>query len=97
MRSRCSTIETREGPCLPDFIVKVVRGSEEVLFVIEVMGFDRPSYLVGKEVTHPRMATLGTLCTMDATAFDRSSYGVTAQGRMVTQRIRDVLRARWKG
>ena len=37
-----------------------------VAFVVEVMGFERPEYLRGKEVTHPRMEALGTLCTMQA-------------------------------
>ena len=34
------------------------------------------------------MATLGTLCTMQAMAFDRSPEGVRAQGRNVTRTIK---------
>ena len=84
-------IETPDGPCLPDFLIRARRGGEETVFVIEVMGFERPDYLRGKEVTHPRMATLGTLCTMQASEFDRSPDGVKSEGRKVTQAIRRVL------
>ena len=48
-----------------------------------------------KEVTHPRMATLGTLCTMQASEFGRSNGGVQAEDRKVTQTIRQALRERW--
>ena len=61
------------------------------------MGFERPEYLRGKEVTHPRMATLGTLCTVQASEFDRSPDGLKAEGRKVTQAIRQALRDRWSG
>ena len=66
-------IETPEGPYLLAFLIHARRGGEELTFVIEVMGFERPEYLRGKEVTHPWMATLGTLCTMQASEFDRSA------------------------
>ena len=88
-------IETPDGPCLPDFLIRVRRGGDEAVFVVEVMGFERPEYLRGKEVTHPRMATLGTLNTMQASEFDRSTGGVKAEGRKVTQTIRQALRNRW--
>lgn len=88
-------VETPDGPCLPDFVITAARGEEKVQFVIEVMGFERAAYLKGKEVTHPRMETLGTLCTMQGAAFDGSDDGVTNEGRKVTRRIREVLRARW--
>ncbi len=91
-------IETPEGPCLPDFLIRARRrGGEELTFVVEVMGFERPDYLRGKEVTHPRMATLGMLCTMQGREFDRSPDGVTGEGRKVTQAIRAVLERRWQG
>ena len=90
-------IETPEGPCLPDFLIRARRGGDEAVFVIEVMGFERPAYLRGKEVTHPRMATLGALCTMQASAFDRSPEGLRAEGRNITQTIRQALRDRWSG
>ena len=84
-------IETPDGPCVPDFLIRARRGGEQMIFVIEVMGFERPEYLRGKEVTHPRMATLGTLCTMQANEFDRSPDGLKSEGRKVTQAIRRVL------
>ena len=88
-------IETPEGPCLPDFLIDARRGGDELTFVVEVMGFERPEYLQGKEVTYPRMATLGTLCTMQASKFDRSPEGVKSEGRKVTQAIREALERRW--
>ena len=90
-------IETPDGSCLPDFLIRARRGGNALAFVIEVMGFERPEYLRGKEVTHPRMATLGTLCTMQASEFDRSPDGLKAEGRKVTQAIRQALRDRWSG
>ena len=90
-------IETPDGPCLPDFLIRARCGCDEVTFVVEVMGFERPEYLRGKEVTHPRMETLGTLCTMQAREFDRSEDGVRAEGRNVTETIRRVLQRRWAG
>ena len=59
-------IDTELGPCLLDFLIRARRGDDEMTFVVEVMGFERPDYLRGKEVTHPRMETLGPLCTHDA-------------------------------
>ena len=45
------------GRC--DFMEPVLFGGPSsrrtVAFVVEVMGFERPEYLRGKEVTHPRM------------------------------------------
>ena len=69
---------------------------QETTFVVEVMGFERPDYLRGKEVTHPRMETLGPLCTMQAGAFGRPGEGVRAEGRKVTETIRTALRRRWQ-
>ena len=90
-------IDTPEGPFLPDFLIHARRGAKEVTFVIEVMGFARPEYLRGKEVTHPRMATLGMLCTMQGREFDRSPAGAADEGRKVTQAIRAALERRWHG
>ena len=86
--------DTPDGPCLPDFLIRGRRGDDEIAFVIEVMGFERPEYLRGKEVTHPRMETLGTLCTMQASKFELPG-GVREEGRRVTDTIRGVLRSRW--
>ena len=87
--------ETADGPCLPDFLILASRGGDEVQSVVEVMGFDRPEYLRGKEVTHARMETLGTVCTMQAREFDRPADGVRAEGRQVTQTTLRELRCRW--
>ena len=88
-------IKTADGPCLPDFLIRARRSGDEQTFVVEVMGFERPEYLRGKEVTHPRMATLGTLCTMQASEFDRSPEGLKAEGQKVTRRIWQALESRW--
>ena len=88
-------IETPNGPCLPDFLIRARRGGDEAVFVIEVMGFERSEYLQGKEVTHPRMATLGLLLLMQAREFDRLPEGLTTEGRRVTQTIAQALRERW--
>ena len=86
-------IETPHGPCLPDFLIRARRGEDVLTFVIEVMGFERPEYLRGKEATHPRMETLGTLCMMQGSEFDRSPEGVRLEGRRVTQTIRRALQS----
>ena len=84
--------QTARGPCLPDFLLRAsAAGGREAVFVIEVMGFERPSYLKGKEVTHPRMAELGTLLLMHGDAF--AGGGVGAEGRRITQAIAAELRA----
>lgn len=49
------------------------------------MGFDRPNYLAGKEVTHERMKELGSVLLMDRKRFEA---GLTDEGRKVTERIR---------
>ena len=88
-------IDTPDGPCLPDFLIRARRGEDALTFPIEVMGFERPDYLKGKEITHPRMEWLGTMCEMQGNRFGRSTDGATGEGRKVTNRIRDVLRSRW--
>ena len=87
--------DTALGPCLPDFAVEAERHGGRPFFPVEVMGFLGPGHLDGKEVTHPRMATLGPLCTMDAAKFDGSGR-VTSEGRQNTASIRRVLRERWR-
>ena len=89
-------LDTPDGACIPDFIVSARRGADIVQFVIEVMGFERPAYLKGKQVTHPRMARLGHLCLMDATRFGESFHRVRTEGRKVTRSINEVLRKRWR-
>ena len=83
-------IETKAGPCLPDFIITARRGKNVEKFIIEVMGFERSDYLEGKEVTHPRMKTLGTLITMDASKFTKKS-GAKTDGAKVRKIICDKL------
>ena len=78
-------IGTEQGPCRPDFLIRARRKGEVRTWVIEVMGFDRPDYLAGKEVTHERMEELGPVILMDGKRFER---GLTDEGRKVTQRIR---------
>ena len=43
--------DAKQGPCLPDFLIHARRKGEERTWVVEVMGFERPDYLAGKEVT----------------------------------------------
>ena len=85
-------IDDQTRYCLPDFLLRIARGSTSLLFVIEVMGFDRPSYLQSKAATHPIMATLGTLLEMDATRFHEGPAHRTQQGRRLTEALRGILR-----
>ena len=78
-------IDTEQGPCLPDFLIKARRKDEVRTWVVEVMGFERPDYLAGKEVTHERMEELGPIILMDGKRFEA---GLTDEGRKVTERIR---------
>ena len=82
-------IDTEQGPCLPDFLIKARRNGEVRTWVVEVMGFERPDYLAGKEVTHQRMEELGPVILMDGKRFERD---LTGEGRKVTERIRADLR-----
>ena len=78
-------MDTKQGPCLPDFLIKARRNGEVRTWVLEVMDFERPDYLAGKEVTHERMEELGPVILMDGKRFER---GLTGEGRKVTERIR---------
>ena len=51
-------MDTEQGPCLPNFLIHARRKGGERTLVVEVMGFDRPDYLAGKEVTYERMESL---------------------------------------
>ena len=62
-------IDTPDGPCLPDFLIRARRGEDALTFVIEVMGFQRPDYLRRKEETHALMESLGTMCEMQGNRF----------------------------
>jgi len=58
---------TRDGPCRPDFVIEArsrVTGEMRTL-VVEAMGFETQDYAAAKAVTHPRMAHLGQLLTID--------------------------------
>lgn len=50
---------------MPDFLIKAQRKGEVRTWMVEVMGFDRPAYVAGKEVTHERMEELGPVILMD--------------------------------
>ena len=78
-------MDTEQGPCLPDFLIRAQRKGAERTWVVEVMGFDQPDYLAGKEVTHERMEELGPVILMDGKRFEA---GLTGEGRKVTERIR---------
>ena len=85
-------IDTEQGPCRPDFLVHARRKGEVRTWVVEVIGFERPDYLAGKEVTHERMEELGPVILMDGRKFER---GLTDEGRKVTERIRANLAQLW--
>jgi len=76
-----------DEPCLPDFLVKARHreNHQEMTFVVEVMGFDRPSYLAGKEITHPRMEKFGPLIEMQGKNFTEENP--SGDGRKVTEYI----------
>ena len=81
-------MDTKQGPCLPDFLIKAKRKGEVRTWVVEVMGFEQPEYLAGKEVTHKRMEELGPVTLMD---WKRFESGLTSAGRKVTEQIRSAL------
>ncbi len=87
-------MDTEHGPCLPDFLIKARRKGEVRTWVVEVMGFERPDYLAGKEVTHERMEELGPVILMDGKRFEA---GLTDEGRKVTQWIRADMEGEWPG
>ena len=87
-------MDTEHGPCLPDFLIKARRKDEMRTWVVEVMGFERPDYLAGKEVTHERMEELGPVILMDGKRFEA---GLTGEGRKVTGRIRIDVKGKWLG
>lgn len=61
-------IETRDGPCRPDFIVKLInRKSSRVRnLIFEVMGYETDEYRASKEKTVPRMLDLAPVIEIDA-------------------------------
>jgi hypothetical protein len=66
---------TPNGPCRPDFILEArSRMTGELrTVVVEAMGFDSDEYEAAKAVTHPRMAVLGDLVTLDRFEIDQDS------------------------
>ena len=70
------------------------RDDEVRTWMVEVMGFDRPGYLAGKEVTHERMQGLGAVILTDGKRFE---MGSADEGRKVTERIRAYLEGLWRG
>ena len=86
-------IETPDGPCLPDFVVRARRGGDELACVVEVTGVDRPSYLVDKEITRPRMRHLGPVLFMDGKRVPGGA--ITEEGRRITESVGEELRRCW--
>ncbi len=79
---------------MPDFLIKARRKGEVRTWVVEVMGFERPDYLAGKEVTPERMEKLGPVLLMDGKRFET---GLADEGRNVTERIRADLEGMQRG
>ena len=78
-------MDTDQGPCPLDFRIKARRNGAEGTWAVEVMGFERPDYLAGKEVARERMEDLGAVIPMDGKRFEA---GLTGEDRKVTERIR---------
>lgn len=58
---------TPDGPCRPDFLLEArshVTGEIRNI-VVEAMGFDTEDYEAAKAITHPRMAHMGQIVTVD--------------------------------
>ena len=85
-------VGTKQGPCLPDFLIHAQRKGKKRTYVVEVMGFERPDYLAGKEVTHQRMEELGPVILMDGKEFQAR---LTEVDRKVTGHIRADLTQGW--
>ena len=79
---------------MPDFLIRGRRKGEERTYVVEVMGFERPDYLAGKQVTHTRMEQPGPVLLMDGKEFEAR---LTDEGRKVTEQIRVDLEELWLG
>ena len=63
--------ETSLGPCIPDFVFEAERHGTKLSFPVEVMGFERPDYLQGKEVTQRR--AYGEIIVQNRHALDDSA------------------------
>ena len=77
--------DTKQGPCLPDFLIRVRRNEEVRTRVPQVKGFKRSDYLAGKQVTYEQMEELGPVVLMGGKRFEA---GLTEEGRKVTERNR---------
>ena len=72
-------LDTPLGPCRPNFIVDIQENQangESVLrgrYVVEAMGYRTDDYVFAKSRTHPRMAHVGRLITIDAMDLERLS------------------------
>ena len=87
-------VDNGRGPCLPDFLIRGRRKGEERTYAVEVMGFERPDYLAGKQVTHARMEEIGPVLLMDGKEFEAR---LTDEGRKGTEQIRVDLEKLWLG
>lgn len=88
-------IETRLGPCLPDFLVRASGGRKDLQWVIEVMGLRSEEYYRSKARTHPRMERLGPVLTMDTDKFAPVKQGLGPEGGKIRKRILQDLREQW--
>ena len=92
----------RGGPCLPDFLVTVVRpgagdgpayrrgretGRDRARYVVEVMGRNDPEYEARKERTHPRMARIGRVFRIEARDLEA---GRSSPGQALKRRCLDI-------
>ena len=78
-------MDTKQGPCLADFLVHARQTGEMRAWVVKVMGFDWPANLAGKEGTHEHMEVLGSVILMDGKWFEA---GLIREGNRVWKRIR---------
>lgn len=75
--------ETDQRPCLLDFLMTARRNGEARTRVVEVMGFDRPDNLAGKEVAQEFLEELGPVIFMDGKQFET---GLAEEGRKLTEK-----------
>ena len=84
--------DTKQGPCLPDFLIHARRKGEERTWVVEGDGL-RAARLPRRQGGHAeRMEELGPVILMDGKRFEA---GLTSEGQKVTKRIRVELQQVW--
>lgn len=96
------------GSCLPDFVLIATRPGREghspggtghprnqIRYIVEVMGFDRPKYEQGKLEAHALMRKVGRVFRMDAAQFDSRHNGLRHQREKIIRDIGNDLLYRW--